>query len=140
MRGLRLMVCAVAAMTLPGHAAENPLEADRSAIVQAVLNDARTRWQEPLPCLSDHLISAGDGRDTPQLISGSLGVKSPFAPCSSARPGDRYLAISEPVIKGDTADVELDYLCPLCGEGNLYSLEHRNGRWQVVGRHPSWIS
>ena len=134
------MACAIAAMTLSGHAAANHLEADRSAIIQAVLNDARTRWQGPLPCISDHLISAGTGRDTSQRVSRSSGVKSPFAPCRSARLGDRYLAISEPIVKGDVAAVALEYRCPLCGEGNLYSLKHRNGRWRVVGRDRSWVS
>ena len=138
--GLCLTICAIAASIGPGHAAANPLGADRTAILQAVLNDARARWHGSLPCISDHLISMGEGRHRPQRISRFAGLKSPFALCHSIGAHDRYLAVSEPAKKGGAAVVALNYHCPVCGQGTLYSLQKRNGRWGVVARERSWVS
>ena len=140
MRGLRLMMCAIAATNVSGHAAAHHLSADRSAITQAVLDGARARWRGPLPCVSDHLMSATSDRDTPQRISRSSGVKSPFTICRSVRLGDRYLAISLPTIKGDAAAVSLDYRCPVCGWGDVYWLKNKNGRWHIIGRERILVS
>ena len=50
------------------------------------------------------------------------------------------LTLSAPAFAGDTAFVEVAYICgSVCGQGNLYALERRDGRWQVVGVADTWI-
>jgi len=50
------------------------------------------------------------------------------------------LTLSAPAFAGDAAFVEVAYVCAsVCGQGNLYALERRDGRWQVVGVADTWI-
>jgi hypothetical protein len=50
------------------------------------------------------------------------------------------LTLSEPAFAGDTAFVEVAYVCgSVCGNGSLYALERRDGRWQIVGVADIWI-
>lgn len=51
------------------------------------------------------------------------------------------LQLSAPGFAGDTAFVETAYACgTTCGNGNLYALERRAGRWAVVAVADIWIS
>ena len=51
------------------------------------------------------------------------------------------LQLSAPAFAGDTAFVETAYACgTTCGNGNLYALERRDGRWTVVAVADVWIS
>lgn len=51
------------------------------------------------------------------------------------------LQLSAPGFAGDAAFVETAYECgTTCGNGNLYALERREGRWAVVAVADIWIS
>lgn len=51
------------------------------------------------------------------------------------------LTLSAPAFAGDTAFVETAYACgTTCGNGSLYALQRRGGRWEVVGVADIWIS
>jgi hypothetical protein len=51
------------------------------------------------------------------------------------------LTLSAPAFTGDTAFVETAYACgTTCGNGSLYALQRREGRWEVVGVADIWIS
>lgn len=51
------------------------------------------------------------------------------------------LQLSAPGFAGDAAFVETAYACgTTCGNGNLYALERREGRWTVVAVADTWIS
>jgi hypothetical protein len=51
------------------------------------------------------------------------------------------LQLSAPAFAGDAAFVETAYACgSTCGNGNLYALERREGRWAVVAVADIWIS
>lgn len=51
------------------------------------------------------------------------------------------LTLSAPAFAGDTAFVETAYACgTTCGNGSLYALQRRDGRWEVVGVADIWIS
>ena len=57
------------------------------------------------------------------------------------RPGCAPLQLSAPGFAGDTAFVETAYACgTTCGNGSLYALERREGRWAVVAVADIWIS
>lgn len=51
------------------------------------------------------------------------------------------LTLSAPAFAGDAAFVEFAYACgTVCGNGGLYALQRREGRWEVVGVGDIWIS
>lgn len=51
------------------------------------------------------------------------------------------LTLSVPAFAGDAAFVETAYACgTTCGNGSLYALQRRDGRWEVVGVADIWIS
>lgn len=51
------------------------------------------------------------------------------------------LQLSVPAFAGDTAFVETAYACgTTCGNGSLYALQRREGRWEVVAVADTWIS
>lgn len=55
--------------------------------------------------------------------------------------GCAALQLSAPGFAGDTAFVETAYACgTTCGNGNLYALQRRDGRWEVVAVADIWIS
>jgi hypothetical protein len=67
-------------------------------------------------------------------------VPAPLHP-RDASPDCAPLTLSAPAFAGDTAFVETVYACgSRCGNGNLYALERRNGRWEVVAVADLWIS
>lgn len=50
------------------------------------------------------------------------------------------LMLSAPAFAGGAAFVEVGYVCgTVCGNGSLYAIERRDGRWQVVGIADIWI-
>jgi hypothetical protein len=50
------------------------------------------------------------------------------------------LTLSAPAFAGDAAFVAVNFACgPICGNGGLYALERREGRWQVVAIADTWI-
>jgi hypothetical protein len=50
------------------------------------------------------------------------------------------LTLSAPAFAGDAAFVELAYACgTVCGNGALYALQRREGRWELVGIADIWI-
>ena len=63
-------------------------------------------------------------------------------PLHLQRPSDdcALLTLSAPVFAGDAAFIEIAYQCgSVCGNGNLYALERRAGRWEIVGIADTWI-
>ena len=51
------------------------------------------------------------------------------------------LQLSAPAFAGDTAFVETAFACgTTCGNGSLYALQRREGRWTVVAVADVWIS
>jgi hypothetical protein len=51
------------------------------------------------------------------------------------------LTLSVPAFAGDAAFVETAFACgTTCGNGSLYALQRRDGRWEVVGVADIWIS
>ena len=51
------------------------------------------------------------------------------------------LQLSAPAFAGDAAFVETAFACgTTCGNGSLYALQRREGRWQVVAVADIWIS
>ena len=64
------------------------------------------------------------------------------APLHLQRPDEdcALLTLSAPAIAGEAAFVEVGYVCgTVCGNGSLYAVERREGRWQVVGIADLWI-
>jgi hypothetical protein len=50
------------------------------------------------------------------------------------------LTLSSPAFAGNAAFVEVAYVCgTVCGNGSLYALERREGRWQIAGVADIWI-
>jgi hypothetical protein len=50
------------------------------------------------------------------------------------------LTLSAPAFAGDAAFVEIAYACgTVCGNGNVYAVERRAGRWEVTGVADIWI-
>lgn len=51
------------------------------------------------------------------------------------------LTLSVPAFAGDAAFVETAFACgTTCGNGSLYALQRRDGRWEVIGVADIWIS
>ena len=65
------------------------------------------------------------------------------APLHVPRPGDEdcaMLTLSTPAFAGDAAFVEFAFACgTVCGNGGLYALQRREGRWALVGIADIWI-
>ena len=50
------------------------------------------------------------------------------------------LTLSTPAFAGDAAFVEFAFACgTVCGNGGLYALQRREGRWALVGIADIWI-
>ena len=63
-------------------------------------------------------------------------------PLRLERPNDdcAMLSFSAPAFAGDAAFVEYAYACgTVCGNGGLYALQRRDGRWTPVGIADIWI-
>jgi hypothetical protein len=65
------------------------------------------------------------------------------APLHVPRRGDddcAMLTLSAPAFAGDAAFVEFAFACgTVCGNGGLYALQRRAGRWELVGIADIWI-
>ena len=65
------------------------------------------------------------------------------APLHVPRRGDddcAMLTLSTPAFAGDAAFVEFAFACgTVCGNGGLYALQRREGRWDLVGIADIWI-
>ena len=63
-------------------------------------------------------------------------------PLRLERPNDdcAFITLSAPAFAGDAAFVEYAYACgTVCGNGGLYALQRREGRWAPVGIADIWI-
>jgi hypothetical protein len=64
------------------------------------------------------------------------------APLRLQLPNDdcALLTLSAPAFAGDAAFVELAYACgTVCGNGGIYALRRREGRWELAGIADIWI-
>jgi hypothetical protein len=77
----------------------------------------------------------------PAIAGVDQALLTPPMQLQDMRRGCAPLQLSAPGFAGDTAFVETAYACgTTCGNGNLYALERREGRWQVVAVADTWIS
>jgi len=68
-------------------------------------------------------------------------VAAPMQLQDPDHPGCAPLQLSAPAFAGDAAFVETAYACgTTCGNGSLYALQRREGRWAVVAVADVWIS
>jgi hypothetical protein len=68
------------------------------------------------------------------LVAAPMELQDPMRDCAP-------LQLSAPAFAGDMAFVETAYACgTTCGNGNLYALQRRDGRWEVVAVGDTWIS
>jgi hypothetical protein len=76
---------------------------------------------------------AGVGRLEAAVVPAPLHLQRANEDCA-------LLTLSSPAFAADAAFVEVAYVCgTVCGNGSLYALERRDGRWQVVGVADTWI-
>lgn len=67
------------------------------------------------------------------LVPAPLRLFGPGGDCAP-------LTLSAPVFSADAAFVETAYACgTVCGNGSVYALRRREGRWEVVGIADIWI-
>ncbi|MEA3029584.1 MAG: hypothetical protein QOG13_909 [Sphingomonadales bacterium] len=67
------------------------------------------------------------------LVPAPLQLQGPAGDCAP-------LTLSAPAFAGDMSFVEFAYACgTVCGNGGLYALQRREGRWEVVGIADIWI-
>ena len=67
------------------------------------------------------------------LVPDPLQLQGPNGDCAP-------LTLSDPAFAGDFAFVETAYACgTTCGNGSLYALQRREGRWEPVGVADVWI-
>jgi hypothetical protein len=67
------------------------------------------------------------------LVPAPFQLQGPVGDCAP-------LTLSAPAFAGDMAFVETAYACgTVCGNGNLYALQRREGRWEVAGIADIWI-
>lgn len=111
----------------------------------------RRRWIDPIappPALSAALAErlnalrdeaagapapGGVGRLEAAVVPAPLHLQRPDEDCAP-------LTLSAPAFAGDSAFIEVAYVCgTVCGNGSLYALERRDGRWRVVGVADIWI-
>jgi hypothetical protein len=72
----------------------------------------------------------------------SIDAASVPAPLRIQGPNDdcALITLSAPAFAGDAAFVEFAYACgTVCGNGGLYALQRREGRWELAGIADIWI-
>jgi hypothetical protein len=72
----------------------------------------------------------------------SIDAASVPAPLRIQGPNDdcALITLSAPAFAGDAAFVEFAYACgTVCGNGGLYALRRREGRWELAGIADIWI-
>jgi len=111
----------------------------------------RRRRIEPIPpplplapALAERLNGLREQAAGAPLPAGTVRVDAAAvpAPLHLQRPDEdcALLTLSAPAIAGDSAFVEVGFVCgTVCGNGSLYAVERREGRWQVVGIADLWI-
>ena len=100
-----------------------PLASDLAARLDAL-------WRQATAVRAPLTRAAGvDAADVPV----PLHLQGPNDDCA-------LLTLSAPAFAGDAAFVEVAYQCgSVCGNGSLYALERREGRWEIVGVADTWI-
>lgn len=107
---------------LPESAPPAPLAADQAAQLDALRAQA-ARTPAPSPI----------ARIDASLVPAPLRLQRPYDDCA-------MLTLSSPAFAGDAAFVAVDYACgPVCGSGEIYALQRREGRWQIVGIADTWV-
>jgi hypothetical protein len=137
MRTLITIACVIASVSFDpvARAAEHD-----SGILRAVLVDAHAQLRtSPVPCLADHIKAFGSPEISSVRVSHLFRVRMPFSICPN-KLGDRYFRISQAKIVRGYAFVEFDYVCPICGQGTLYTLRQIKGHWSVTHREQTWAS
>ena len=138
-----LITCLALTAGAPGapRSTSDQLSAEQSAIMQAVLDDARRHWQErEVPCISNALKSATSSNPSKHRISGSARLKSPFPICRQGSDAGRHFELHDAIVQGRDALISLDFVCPLCGHGTDYALRRIDGSWRILTRKASWVS
>ena len=84
---------------------------------------------------------AARGNTAPVIAAVDEALLTPPMQLQDMSRGCAPLQLSAPGFAGDTAFVETAYACgTTCGNGSLYALQRREGRWQVVAVADTWIS
>ena len=77
----------------------------------------------------------------PAVAEVDQALLTPPMQLQDMRGGCAPLQLSAPGFAGDTAFVETAFACgTTCGNGSLYALQRREGRWTVVAVADIWIS
>ena len=77
----------------------------------------------------------------PAVAEVDQALLTPPMQLQDMRGGCAPLQLSAPGFAGDTAFVETAFACgTTCGNGSLYALQRREGRWVVVAVADTWIS
>ena len=96
------------------------------------------------PALADRLnaLRAEAGRAAAPPALSTIDAASVPAPLRLQAAEDcAPLTLSAPAFAGDAAFVEFAYACgTTCGNGGIYALQRREGRWEVVGVADIWIN
>jgi hypothetical protein len=72
-------------------------------------------------------------RVDPASVPAPLRIQGPNDDCA-------LITLSAPAFAGDAAFVEFAYACgTVCGNGGLYALQRREGRWELAGIADIWI-
>ena len=86
-------------------------------------------------------IEAARNTAAPAMAQVDAAQVSPPMRLQEGSQGCAPLTLSAPAFAGDAAFVETAYACgTTCGNGSLYALQRRDGRWEVVAVADTWIS
>jgi hypothetical protein len=132
------------------HAPEPPVRVRPPAEPRADGRRARSRPApiEPppalAPALADRLNALRAEAAAASAAPGLASIDAASVPAPLRLQGLRGdcapLTLSAPVFAGDTWFVETAYACgSVCGNGSLYALQRREGRWEAVGVADIWI-
>ena len=84
---------------------------------------------------------AARSQAAPAIDQVDAALLTPPMQLQGANNGCAPLQLSAPGFAGDTAFVETAYACgTTCGNGSLYAIQRREGRWVVVAVADTWIS
>jgi hypothetical protein len=84
---------------------------------------------------------AARSQAAPAIAQVDAALLTPPMQLQGMNSGCAPLQLSAPGFAGDTAFVETAYACgTTCGNGNLYAVQRREGRWTVVAVADTWIS
>jgi hypothetical protein len=84
---------------------------------------------------------AARSQAAPAVAEVDAALLAPPMQLQGTNSGCAPLQLSAPGFAGDTAFVETAYACgTTCGNGSLYALQRREGRWTVAAVGDTWIS